>query len=365
VYRISRNVPRTFPALDRIVARLSQHLAQRPDAAWARFYRGMALLRRGRLEAALEDMEQSVDRVGHLSGTYFELGRAYLSRYLVELESAHRHLVAEGRRGHLRRAQPWLQQAALTLGEAVRLDGEQPGWQEHFAEAVERLAREDAAGCVAVCDDILALDPDAEEVWKLRGDAQRQVGEAPFESYDRALEVRRGYHEVCLAQASAWLERGECGRARAALERALEIHPELHAARVQLARLLLEEARAGDRTALADGLAAAVACATAEPRDYEAAVVLAELRTEAGDLDEALSGLEEAGALGGCQNRLDLLSAVARLRRAQRTARAGGDPRHDLMRVLAHRESEPLRVDDPGPWRDVILEAERELTRLG
>ena len=38
--------------LDEIVARLDVHLERHPDCAWARYYRGQALFRRGRLDEA-------------------------------------------------------------------------------------------------------------------------------------------------------------------------------------------------------------------------------------------------------------------------------------------------------------------------
>ena len=42
-YRLSRNLPQLFPSLEATIDRLSRFLEARPDAAWAPFYRGVAL----------------------------------------------------------------------------------------------------------------------------------------------------------------------------------------------------------------------------------------------------------------------------------------------------------------------------------
>ena len=205
LYRVRSNLPRQFTALDAVIARLDGVLAEEPAAGWARFYRGLARSRRGDLRGAVEDMERAVDRVRDRAEAYYELGRVYLALYLAEHEAAHRHLVREGTRHELESARSRLEQAAVAFAEAREL----PRRQKGYAEAVRRLAEEDFAGCVARCDEILAEEPDVEEIWKLKGDALRLSGLDPLPAYARALEVRRSYYEVELARAEVHLARGD------------------------------------------------------------------------------------------------------------------------------------------------------------
>ena len=55
------------------------------------FYRGVVLFRRGRLHAAVEEMERSIDRVKDPAGAYFELGRLYLAIYLRDHHDDRHH----------------------------------------------------------------------------------------------------------------------------------------------------------------------------------------------------------------------------------------------------------------------------------
>ena len=66
-----------------------------------------------------------------------------------------------------------LEQAALAFREARRQPDELPAWQLSYADAVGHLAEDRFDDCLAVCDEILAVDPDAADVWRLRGDALR------------------------------------------------------------------------------------------------------------------------------------------------------------------------------------------------
>ena len=371
-YRVTRNVPRIYPALDRIIDRLGSFLQERPDAAWARFYRGMALFRRERLEEALEEMERAIPGVGQLAGAHFELGRIYLALHLREQTAARRHLARSGVAEDLEAARRRLEQAAIAFEEARALDENLPRWQVRYTGAVARLAEDNYEGCVAECDAILAEDPEVEEVWKLRGDALRLAGKDPFESYAHALAIRRGFYEVLLAAAEARLERGEFGEARESLERALEIVPGLPAAELLLARTVLAEARAGGGDELLERAKALAESAREKGiENYEVYLTRAEIlleggrRAERGEwLDEALADLERACDFAGCQNRLLFLSAQARLARARHARAAGRDPIPDLDAVLACRDRFPLRAFDVGPWPDLLREAEEERRRV-
>ncbi|MCK6459996.1 MAG: protein kinase, partial [Planctomycetes bacterium] len=205
LYRVRSNLPRHFPPLDAVIARLDVVLAEQPAAGWARFYRGLARFRRGDLRGAVEDMERAVDRVRDRTTAYYELGRAYLALYLADHKAAHAHISREGTAHSLRSARSRLEQAALAFAEATEL----PRRQRAYAEAVRRLADEDFAGSVARCDAILAEEPDLEDVWKLKGDALRLSGGDPLPAYARALEVRRSFFEVELARGEVLLARGD------------------------------------------------------------------------------------------------------------------------------------------------------------
>jgi tetratricopeptide (TPR) repeat protein len=191
-----------------LIARLGQVLDQQPATGWARFYRGVAWFRRGDLKRALDDMERSIDRVRDLAGAYFELGRLYLAVYLEEHRSAHHHLSRVGTDDQLRHARNRLEQAGIAFQEANRLRPELPGWQMRYADAVYHLAEGDIQACIGTCTAILADDPDLEDVWKLKGDAEWRGGEDPIAAYSRALETRRTFYEAALALGEVHLEAG-------------------------------------------------------------------------------------------------------------------------------------------------------------
>ncbi len=371
LYRVSGSLARSFAQLDGIRARLEAILAARPDTAWARFYRGVALFRRGRLHEALEEMERAIDRMRNLAGAYFELGRLYLALHLRDQRRARRHLSKVGVDEGLRSTRGRLEQAVLAFQEAARLDSDLPAWLHDCTEAVRLLAESDYDGCLAICDRILAEEPDFEGLWKLRGDALHLAGRDPFESYDRALHVRRSYFEALHARAEAHLARGQVAEARQSLERALQIHPQYPDAFALLARTWLGEARSGrDRTVIENAIRLAGEALAIEPRHYEATVTLAELRALLGratgqrePLDTALEILRGARDLDGCPNRVNLLAARTRLDCARHEAAHGGDPRPDLEAVLAACTNEAAQVTDNQPWEAVRIEAMDELER--
>ncbi|MFG0316013.1 MAG: protein kinase [Planctomycetota bacterium JB042] len=190
-YRVSKGVDRLEPRLHAIVAQLDAHLADHPDAAWARYYKGLALFRLGALEQALEEMEPALDRIETLPGACFELGRLHLALHLREHRGARRHLADEGVRWHLDAVRGRLRLAVAAFREARRRNEDLPVWQSRFADAVALLLEDDFDACVRECEEILAHDEDAEEVWVLKGDAERLRGGDPRASYDRAAAIRR------------------------------------------------------------------------------------------------------------------------------------------------------------------------------
>jgi tetratricopeptide (TPR) repeat protein len=277
-------------------------------------------------------MERSIDGVRDLPGAYFELGRLYLARYLEEQQEARKHISESGTRHDLLAAEERLDQAALAFEEAQQLGALLP-WQRDYAAAARRLAQSDFASCAATCDRILAMEPDLEEVWRLRGDALRLAGEDPIESYERALAVRRSDYPTLFAMAEVYVERGDLARARELLERACTIWPGYADAWMLRARASGVEGRAADDEALLeDGVAVARRALELDAGHYATTVLLAEAQTElarrrADDAGfvEALATLDAARALRGCQNRVNLLRARALLERA-RAARAASEP---------------------------------------
>ncbi len=366
LYRVSGSLERSFARLDALRGRLEAVLAERPELAWARFYRGVVLFRGGRLHAAVEEMERAIDRVKDPAGAYFELGRLYLAIYLREHHDAHRHISQIGVDHGLDSARARLEQALVAFQEAQRFEGDLASWHRDYAAAVTHLADGDYDACVAACDAVLDDDPDIEELWKLRGDALRLAGRDPFASYERAVTVRRSYFEAYFAGAEAHLAAGQRVEARAALERAVEIHPRFADALALLAKTCLEEARHGPAPQrLEEGRRLAERALEMTRSSYDAAVTLAEIHLERGRQSagndgwyvDALAALESAGACPGCQNRVNLLTAHAHLRHA-RERRARGESVDDLLGLAVALSRNVLEVE-PGnaAWQAVRSEA--------
>lgn len=372
LYRVSGSLSRSFARLDVIREQLDGILTTRPETAWARFYRGVVLFRQGKLYEAVEDMERAIDRVKNLGTAYFELGRLYLAIHLKQQQAARKHITAHGIETGLSSARGRLEQAVVAFQEAQRLSRELPPWLEDCTLAVKRLAESDYKGCVKLCDRMLSRDQDVEGLWKLRGDAQRLAGADPLESYDRALGVRRTYFEALYAKAETHLDRDELDEARAALQRACEIHPAFTDAVALLARTYLVEARLeSDAKVLDFGLRIAEQAIELDARNYDAAVVLAEIQLDMGrscDSDEwlasALDTLKGASELEGCPNRVNLLTAQINLERARRAQSHGRDNRPQLEAVVEFCRHQGDQVSDNEAWEVIRAEAERELALL-
>ncbi len=370
LYRISANIPRTYPQLDSIIARLDQVLAQTPDLAWARFYRGMALFRRGQQIEALDNMELVIDRVGDMASAYFELGRLYLTLHLSDSLDARKHITQLGIDNQLKGSRGRLEQSDWMFQEAQRLKGNLPSWQLDFTRAVSRFADQDYAACILVCDSILGEDPDLEEVWKLRGDALRFQGEDPLSSYKKAIEIRRSFDGAHQAMGEFLFEQGQFDRARGCFRRVLEILPECVDALAHIGRTHLMEARAGGgEEDLAHGLRYVREAQEIDRGHYEVSVTLVEIHRELGlslgkrsSLDEALEQGKIACELGGCQNRVELLIARTLIDRS-RMHEDLSKVREDLATVIKECESHGEMLPEIGPWREVYDEAVAELEK--
>lgn len=380
LYRVSKNISRFHPQLDAIIDRLQRVLEDHPDFAWARFYRGVALARRGRLDEAVDDMERSIDRLADQAAAQFEMGRLYLSLYLREQSKAHKHFSRVGRDEHLAGSRGRLHQAVVAFKETQRLKQDLPTWQIDYAHAVGLLADQDYDACVARCDRILGQDPDIEQVWKLRGDALRFAGKDPFDSYDQAIRVRRSDYAAQMAKAEAYFQIGRADDARACLRQALEIFPEYGDALAQLGRsYLLEVGQRAEacsveeiRDLLDKGLAHADEALTHQPDCYDTVVMRAELLIEKARrlaepscADAALEALQTAEQLDGCRNRVNYLRAAALVERARLDRSRGVDRSADLQRVLAFADDYGAQVPDNEAWQALLTTARAELEALG
>lgn len=371
LYRVSKNLSRFHPKLESIIDRLEEIIADNPHFAWARFYRGVAFFRRGCLDQALDEMERSIDRLANQAAAQFEMGKLYLRLYLREQQKAHKHISPLGVKMHIADARGRLKQAEVAFKETERLGSDMLRWQVDYARAVSRLADEDQAGCIELCDRILADDPDIEDVWRLRGDAIRFSGGDPIESYDQAIRVRRSDYEAHMAKAETYFERGQADEARRSVQSAVEIYPDCIEAVAQLGRVYLHEARGpGVKDVkriieiVEDGLKNMNRALALQPTNYDIVVTHAELqierarlRSDEADLNAALDTLDRAKALDGCQNRVKFLAASALLDRARLRRARGEDPREDLQRVLRYGDD----VENQAPWTDLLAAARHEL----
>ncbi len=373
LYRVSRNLNRYYPALDALIARLEQLVAERPDAAWVRFHLGSALARRPRLDEALDAMERSIDRLADRASAQFEIGRVYLALYLRDLRQAYKHMSRIGVQKHLTGARKRLRQAQVAFLAARGLKSDTLDWQHRFADAVARLADEDFIGCIAACDAILQDDPDLEEVWKLRGDAQRisvQEGgavadAAPFESYEEALRIRRSFLEAYYASAECHIDRQQWTEARAVLERARQVDSDDVHVLALCGELCLNESEAsGDETRLDDGIACLEQAAAIDADNYEIALTRARIylarggrNSDAADLEMALGQLEHASRLAGCQNRVKFFQARTHVERARLRLAAGLPIAGDITQALELEDHMRKVLPENDPWIDLFREA--------
>lgn len=364
LYRVRSSLAPAHRKLDQILARLDTLLAERPDSAWARFQRGVALFRRGRLDEAREEMERSFDRVADRGEASFELGQLYLDIYLREHQAAQRHIVEEGTRHHLRGARGILEKAVIAFDEARRWQADLPQWQVDYARAVTRLAAEEPGKCAEICERILEDDPDREQVWRLHAESSALAGADPRRSFERAIDIRHSDTDARIGLANAHFQSGAFDAGREQLRVALEIDSELGDARAALIRSYLLEARNGDATLIEEGLRRARE--QGELDHYELAATTAELATEHGcrtgdesSFDEALARVEKARELPGCQNRVNLLEARARIERAKLRRARGQSWREDLQLVHRFESMLSTRAGPGSAWRQVLDEAQR------
>ncbi len=108
---------------------------------------------------------------------------------------------------------------------AVALDETQPNARSSLARAL--LEKRDAAGALAACDALVAMQPKNAEAWFLRGNAL-QLGaahETAVESYGEALRLQPKFPAALNNQGHSLRTLRRTGQALAAFARALELQP--------------------------------------------------------------------------------------------------------------------------------------------
>ncbi|MBL8766519.1 MAG: protein kinase [Planctomycetes bacterium] len=370
LYRVSRDLERLWPPLERLRARMTAIVRRHPDAAWARYWRGLASFRMGRLDEAVDDVERAIDRMANVPSAFFELGRLYLAMHLRDHRAARRHLSPIGVRDSLDEARARLDLAAAAFREAARANPDLPAWQTKFADAVAALAEDDFDEAIARCEALLALDPDLDEVWKLKGDAERWAGRDPTASYAEATRIRRSFFDAYVAWAEWDLEHGRDDSARRSIDSALALLPNDLGALVLAEKIDLAFARRAPReaasTALLRGLERARRAVGTDASHYEARVLLAETllalgATTADDamLVDAHGQFEIAFGLDGCGNRAQHGQARVLLARA-RLARAQGRDAIELADAVLRFQfgaASPARKESH--WTELFDEASR------
>jgi serine/threonine protein kinase len=377
MYRVSRNLSRHYPRLDALIERLTRIVQDHPYFAWARFYRGVALFRRERLDEALDEMERSIDRLANRAAAQFEMGKLYLELFLREMQQAYKHLSYTGTEHHMADVKGRLYQAVVAFQEARALETELLPWQIEFVAAVEKLADRQFDACVERCDGILKMDPDVEQVWKLRADALRFAGrhEEAIESYDEAFQIRRSYCEAVMGKADSLFSLDRVEEARGCLENAVAIVPDCVEAYAKLARSHLLEARRDGCEDVARQIERGThfinEALKRDPDDYDSALTCAEFHLEAarklGDasrLDAAIDRLDSAVTLKGCINRVHFTKALAMMDRVRHRQAHGGDWSGDMAWILRQENDGAAQTPDGGPWRDLLAEA-RALANSG
>ena len=364
-----RSRPSSPAPLLRLQAELTATLRARPDLGWVRFLRGRCALRLGRLQAALDDLERSIDRLADQAWAQRELGELYLRLALLEQEQPARGLSFVSKADHLEVTRGYLAQAALAFEQARRLAPDAVAWQPEFGLALESFAAGQPAACQRRLEALLERDPDLPWAWRLCGRAASAQGADPRAHYRAALEVRRGDLITLLALgeeealwgeldvAEVYLERALCAaprdpavlisRAQLHLRRELELEPDEGPVSDALvrARDALEHAWSADplpvarrRELLGSG------------REVPRSVI------EAGWVSLALEALEEVGACGPRPEASELAPARAHLLQADHVLRHGEDPRPDLDAILRAAQ-EGLSGPSGQPWLVLLGEA--------
>jgi len=241
-------------------------LALEGDGADAYLDRGIALLGRGRLEAAAADFEAAIARAPK-----DHRGRSNL--------------------GDARRRAGRLEEAVRALERAAELAGDRPGISVSLGYlALERRRLDEAAAHFAAA---LARDPEAADAWHGRAAVGLQRGdlEAALRDVDRAIALEPDWPALYSLRAAIHRRAGRFERALADLERVLRADPDAVDARINRGNVYLSTG---------DPVAAIAEYDDALERDPRAALALesrAFARLLLGQARQALRDAERATAL--------------------------------------------------------------------
>jgi len=145
------------------------------------------------------------------------------------------------------------------------------------------------------------------------------------------------------------------------LRRAIEIHPQFVEAGALLAQShLMEALQSGNRESMHIAARVAQQAREVDPQSYDAAITLAEVQTAAGRaglgsdwLEQALQTLGQARHLPGCQNRVNLMIASARLALLQQQAARGADIGPSVREIVIQCERQRSLDWDSSAWEEI------------
>lgn len=200
----------------------SRAVAAAPEDADLRLRYGNALADLGRLPEALEQFQRAVELDPQRAQGWYNLGTTLLSTGAVEpaRESLQRAVELD----------PDSADARSNLASALAATGRLPEALEHFARAAE-LAPTRSSSRLGYGTALLATGQPAAAV------AELEAGLAALEAEGAAGAAPQGVAPAWLLLGQARAAAGQIPAARQALERALELDPQLDAARQMLERL--------------------------------------------------------------------------------------------------------------------------------
>lgn len=165
--------------------------------------------------------------------------------------------------------------------------------QDALAEARDHYRAGRGGEAAALCERVLARDPESAEAWHLLGLARRQAGDAEgaVKAIGRALELAPGIAAAHFNLGNALAALGRIEEAAARYRQALALAPGFGAAHNNLGSVLERQGRAAEAAAHFERAVAL------SPDDAEAALNLCAARHAQGRLEEALALARRAVAL--------------------------------------------------------------------
>jgi tetratricopeptide (TPR) repeat protein len=211
--RISEAVARQLPLS--LTTNERRELARTPTAnlqAFGEFAQGRAFLERSdvaeNVDRAIRLFESAIERDPGFALAHAGLGEAYWARYLTTRDAA------------------WPEKAIREIGEAVRLDPDQPLVKLSLARIYHGTGRNDEA--IQELQRALQLNPDLDDVHRLLGTLLAASGQhdAALRAFQRAIELRPGYWRNHADSGLVQYRAGNLEQAEAAFSRVTELQPD-------------------------------------------------------------------------------------------------------------------------------------------